>query len=469
VATERYKSIQSNEALLIAEKRVLNAVFNSPELLDRLEIAPEMMPHSICRSILKSMERMREQKAVCTRDSLLQWASDVDINIDDKTIDAITGAKILQHENELNDAIMAITEGNKRLNTLKKLNEAARVIDSMPISEDASEAKQLIDEAGTSLSAFDDDVKRMYDMDGWFKKYDEDRTKRRNGKQYPFNNFIFDSLLVDGASPGTFGCLCAASGMGKSTIGLSLMNSLIELDQPVIMFSLEMALTPTMDRLLAKRLQMEYSSLVNPGEDYDMQQSAIDNERAELLNKKRFRICENADMSLADIRKHIMKFQSDIGQKYCIVIIDLLSMVTDFMEKRGGANFSQVAEVGVNKLSALCKELSVHVLGLVQLNRQNESEKASTIADLKKFKPTRTQVKNANAYLERGRYLIGAYREKFWAEQYLTPEEHEDMEDIITVTTLKQSNGALKSINALYDGSHFDIIPIENSVVGASP
>jgi hypothetical protein len=91
----------------------------------------------------------------------------------------------------------------------------------------------------------------------------------------------------------------------------------------------------------------------------------------------------------------------------------------------------------------------------------------SNVDDLEKFKPQRSQIKNANAYLERGRYIIGAYRKKFWAEQFLHEIEYENMEDFIEIFVLKQNNGALNKIEAIFDAPVFTIVPIENTLTTA--
>jgi replicative DNA helicase len=233
-----------------------------------------------------------------------------------------------------------------------------------------------------------------------------------------------------------------------------------------MMFSLEMALTPTADRLLSCRTEIPYIDFVRAKDEsvFDDVQVRFEEERIALNKHPNFRICENASLSLNDIKKHVKKFQADIGQQYCIVIIDLLSMVADFSSLKGSANFSQVAEVGVNKFSAMCKELGIHGIGIVQLNRSNEIESVRKVEDLVKFRPSRSQVKNSAAYLERARWLIGMYRKKFWAEQCLEKEDYEDMEDIIEVITLKQSNGPLSSVEALFDGQTFSVLAIEDTV-----
>jgi replicative DNA helicase len=451
---------------MLAEKRLLNAVFSSPSMLDKPEVNADLMSHGITKTLFKSIERLHSSGAAITRDSVLQAAIDVDLDVDSKLIDDVFSAS--QPVSDVTDIVITLSEGKKRLVAIKHLRDAEKALDEAPLSEPSAitEAREHLDRAEIELMRGDHDVHRVYSMSEWMDKHSAETSARRRGRQWPFYNFVFDSLIVDGAQPGSFGIITASSGSGKSTIALSLMNSLIEMDVPVMMFSLEMAATPTADRLLSSRCQIPYSEIVQPKDEqaYDEVVERLNAEKAALASHKSFRICEDASLSLMDIRKHIKKFQADISRDYCVVIIDLLSMVKEFTSVKGGANFAQMAEIGVNAFSAICKELNVHGVGVVQLNRAVEQEKADCIADLDKFKPHRSAVKNAQAYLERARWVISAFRAKFWAEQFLTPEECDEIDDFIELSVLKQNNGAMTKIRALFDGATFSVIPIENSL-----
>ena len=133
-------------------------------------------------------------------------------------------------------------------------------------------------------------------------------------------------------------------------------------------------------------------------------------------------------------------------------------MIQDFCMNKNGMNFAQTIELGMNKLSAIAKELNVHFIGVLQLNRSSESEgKVHDKKDLQKFKPNRAQIKNAHAFLERARYVITTFREKMYAELYLDKEEYEDMIDIIEVSVVKINNGRLKKVSAIFNGEYFNI------------
>jgi replicative DNA helicase len=466
------KSLHTNQQIMIAEKRILNSVFQNPQLLDGAGLSSDLMLHGNCINILKSMERLHEKGFSFTKQSVYQEVSGIDIDIEFNLIEDIFDGS---GEQQVDDAIKLLKKARGRREAILKLAAIEKIIDSSAIEDSAADEKirEGIDEALMAFSYDPDDISRVYTMEEWLDVYEIEREPRRSGKQYPFNNFLFDNLIPDGASPGTIGILAASSGSGKSTIALNLMNSLIETDIPVMMFSLEMALIPTADRLISMRTGIPYSEIANPRDSssYDSITPVIKEQRSFLDSKKRFRICENASLSLKDIEKHIRKFQADIGQSYGIIIIDLLSMVKEFSQAKSGMNYADSVTIAINQLSAITKSLRVHILGIVQLNRSAESEKADDWEDCLKFRPQRSQIKSAGAYVERSRYVLGAFRQMFWAEQFLSDdllaEIKTEHQDFCEVSVLKINNGETgKKIDSLFDGEIFNLTPIENSISG---
>ena len=65
----------------------------------------------------------------------------------------------------------------------------------------------------------------------------------------------------------------------------------------------------------------------------------------------------------------------------------------------------------------------------------------------------------------RGRYVITCFRQKYYAERYLPKEEYADMEDRIEISLVKVNNGELDTMEAMFVGEYFDVIPIEQQGV----
>ena len=148
-----------------------------------------------------------------------------------------------------------------------------------------------------------------------------------------------------------------------------------------------------------------------------------------------------------------------------VVVFDLLSMIKDFMiVDKSGVNFAQGIEVAINVLNAMAKELGFHYIAVLQMNRKSEDGRIDDLKDIEKFRPSRSQIKNSGAFLERVRYALTLFRPKYYAEAYLEDASlYEDMQDICHVSLLKQNQGKVSSsLRYLFDGETMNMIPLED-------
>ena len=184
----------------------------------------------------------------------------------------------------------------------------------------------------------------------------------------------------------------------------------------------------------------------------------VQQERQFLDQNKLFRFCEDANVSISDLKKAIIKFQEQIGQRYCIVVLDLITMIQDFATTKSGLGMPQTIELAINKMNALSKELGIHYIGTAQLNRSGESTSVTDPEDVLRFRPSRHQVKNSSALLERCRYVVSLFRKKYYLEQYFgDDEEIMECDDIVELQILKQNNGKTPRRCELFDGSTFSM------------
>jgi replicative DNA helicase len=458
---------------LFAEKRLLQTLYFQTDFLDHPQINEDIFSSLATKNVYKSIVYLKDNNISFSRDALLQEYSKIDLDANSAIIDVIT-----QPQNQplqtINDIIIQLKDAKKRREASAKLKKAAHEIDSLSTlqnSQDINIIKDLINDGESELNTEDHNIKKVMKFDEWFDDYEKELKNRKKGKQYWFHNFIFDELVLDGPRPGEIGIISAASGTGKSSTVLCLINDLISNNPPVpcMYFSPEMSGITTMDRLLCRRLGIKYHDIASPQKDspeFEVILQMYENEKTVLTQNKLFRFSEDANLTLSELRKHIKKFQADIGFTYCIVVIDLLSMVTDFTRVKSGTNFAQSIEIGINTLSAMAKELNVHFIGVLQLNRTSEADagRIHDKKDLQKFKPNRAQIKNAGAWVERARYVLTTFREKYYAEQYLPKEDWENDLDIIEVSTVKINNGQCKKINGLFNGEFFSIDPLPQTV-----
>jgi replicative DNA helicase len=455
--------IKPQQADLLAEQRLLQTSYNQPEFLD--QITEDLFSTRSNQNIFNSIIYLKDNEIPFTRDALFQQYLTRDLDGNATVIDIISkpsNNKLLS----INDIISQLKDFKKRREISSILEDVTTYLNQLSKIEpdDIEKIKDKLVQAEVTLAS-SDEKKKILNLTEWFDEYEIELNRRKSGSKLPFNNFIFDTLIPDGPRPGEMGILVSASGSGKSTVCLNLISDLIDAKIPCIYLSLEMSSIATLDRLCSKRIGIPYQEIVNPKEqnEYDGVLNAIQQEKEKLIKNNKFRFSEDANLSLADLYRHIKKFQADIINNYCVVVIDLLSMITDFCKT--ASNMAQQIEIGVNKLSAMSKELNVHIIGVLQYKRDAESEagKIRDQKDLQKFRPNRAQIKNSGAWLERSRYIVSSFRPKMYAKMFLEEDEYQDMIDIIEISVLKINNAEIgKKIEAIFDGATFNITPFDD-------
>ena len=446
----------------IAELRLLRNLWANPNLLDSQEFSEDLFFSSFCKTISKSIDTLTRNGTPLTTDALYMESARNDSSITRDLIKSITESTS-ESGQYITDIVTVLKDYKRTSSALDYIDHIKTILSKNNVltPEIVQELRETFESAEEQVLAVDtNSVKRIMDLKEWGDQWQEDFKLRTNGKRYYFSEPVLDELVVDGPAPGTGGLLVAQSGMGKSTMVLKLVNGFINAGIPCIFFSLEMGSIATYDRLLANRLQIPYTEIVNPpdAETYQSIYDQVQQERQLLDSNKLFRFCEDANVSISDLKKAIIKFQEQIGQKYCIVVLDLITMIQDFVNTKSGLGMPQTIELAINKMNALSKELGIHYIGTAQLNRAGESTSVVDPEDVLRFRPSRHQVKNSSALLERCRYVVSLFRKKYYLEQYFgDDEEIMDCEDIVELQILKQNNGKTPRRCELFDGSTFSM------------
>jgi len=455
----------SNKTIIIAEMRLLNAIFLNPKLLTEYSINEDQLIHESAKSIFAAMNKLIKEHpgVLLTQQSVFQAYSAIDINASLDVLTNIIDVSTDKLEN-IDDIIADLKHAKNNLNALGRLDKIKDLIGENFIASDDTTKKlrtelQQIEQVLLSKNT----TMGVQKINEWLDTHHEDFKERRNGKQHLFNDGSLDSLITTGPAPGNGGIIVAATGMGKTSYLLNLANQFINADIPTMFFELEMSGVSCMDRLLSMRLGIPHREIVNPQNvaDFDSIYSAIQEERVRLEEHKYFRFCENPSLWIQDIKSHIIKFQNEIDQQYCIVLIDLLSLVKDFCTPKPGMSVANTMEFAINQMNELAKELGIHYIGSVQLNRTVEADKVHDVEDIQKLKPNRTAIKNSNALLERARYCLSLFRPKYYADLYLEEDpEAQLMQDIIQIKLLKQNEGSVGGYKMLFDPSTFSLLPL---------
>lgn len=454
-----------SNAASVASVRVLNKVVLHPDQIDVLGI-DESLFNARTIDYFRAIESLYRDKADINETSIYERMTK-----DGKESDfGIIGSfyNFSDGSGDISDAIADMKEERRSYKLNESLNEFTATYSKIERFDDKSrqQLKDALFDIEEQLGDNDSEEKLVKYLPDIKDKYLAEFEKRKSGRIYTFNNKILDDILEDGPVPGEGGLITASTGMGKTAFALNVMNDLYNASIPTMLFELEMGDINTMDRWLSLRTGIPYKDIKHPKsqEDFELVKKELDKEFRRLeLNNERWAICEKATLSLADIRREARKFQIKTGQKYFILLLDLISMIQDFCSPEKGLSLAGQMEIAVNRVNAMAKELGFHWLGLVQLNRSVEQDKVMDIDDIDRLRPNRAAIKNSGALLERCRYCLSLFRKKYYAEAYLEKEEAEVLEDIIEVGLMKASNAQVGKRFMMFQPEIFKCSPLLNT------
>lgn len=312
--------------------------------------------------------------------------------------------------------------------------------------EKITELRDLITEELENLTGKDDILLSPKQI---LKKYNRVLELREQGLYiFPTGNSYLDKHLAVGFFPGQMTTIFAATGMGKSAFALDLVNRQINKSIPALYVSLEMDLISSFDRLLANRNKVPVKTFYPDSEGIMNAQlkSIMEKEDRSFGNKKNFFFVEEPGLSIDNIEILIKEFQKRTGSKYLVLTIDLLTMLLDF-----SGEDAATYEAAMNKMHILAKKYGIHIVNIVQANRNADNGTPAAIEDLDKFRPNLNTIKNSNAIAERSRIVMSLFRRKHYAKKFFPDDEEvELMDDELELAILKQNMGELSMMKFLF-------------------
>lgn len=190
-----------------------------------------------------------------------------------------------------------------------------------------------------------------------------------------------DDMLNGGLRPGNLCVVGAATGVGKSVMGINwAMNVATRDDAPGVLFaSLEMDRNEVIDRVFADFARVELDHLARHNLDVDEQNRV--QARARELRNVPLRIEDTWHLSLARLRslaRDCARRPAGLG----LVVADYLQLMTP--TDRKAPRYEQVSELS-RGLKHLAKELNVPVVAMAQFNREGykRSSPKPVLADLR--------------------------------------------------------------------------------------
>lgn len=453
----------SNEVVIAAEYRLLNALIKKPEFRDDSRISVDLFSDVVAQSIFEAIYELADEKIEITPASLFQRGASIDFSVTEPIINKVFSIDE-NGASTLDDIIPPLLEDKDKYYLLNKL-EDIRLDLQRPGNINTEEVLKKLYEIDDRLNTRQIDSP-IITMDQWIDNYEDELEQRRAGKKYSYGDMFLDEFLYKGAVPGSITTAAATTGSGKSLFALNIINNLINMNSPCIYLSLEMGEIDTFDRLVSLRCGIPSGDLYLP-ENIDSIYEAVEEERQKLKNNKNFYFCEDPGIDITKLRSIIREFKHRTKQDYAFIVIDLLTMMREF-KATANSNMANSIEIAMNELSALAKTENVHIFGVVQFGRQADNIKIHSIEELNELRPNLNAIKNANAIAERSRVVLGLFHPKLYVDKYLVPLNApgcENFEDTIEVQILKNSNGSAgKIFKYMLIPEQFKLMPLEDEV-----
>jgi len=198
---------------------------------------------------------------------------------------------------------------------------------------------------------------------------------------------LFDSLdkITGGWQNSDLIILAARPGMGKTAFALNCAMNAVKCNKSVAVFTLEMAKTQLMTRLVATEARVDAGRL-RKGDISDEEQDRLMHgfrEISRMTQAAQLGIDETPGINILELRSRCRRFKKEHGLD--LVIVDYLQLMTG----SGSKASSQSREREISEISSglknLAKELKIPVIALAQLNRGPDTrpDKVPKLADLR--------------------------------------------------------------------------------------
>lgn len=209
-------------------------------------------------------------------------------------------------------------------------------------------------------------------------------------------------------------------------------NAAAKFNAPVALFSLEMAATQLVQRLLCQEAELDMQK-VRTGrlEDYEWQQLL---KRIGNLSKAPIFIDDTPALSIMDLRAKCRRLKAE--RKIEMVIIDYLQLMRGPANKAGNRE-QEIAAIS-RSLKEIAKELDVCMIALSQLSRAVESRGGDK-------RPQLSDLRESGSIEQDADMVMFLYRPEYYDME--TTEEGESTAGLAQVLIAKQRNGPVGDVN----------------------
>ncbi|WNJ19502.1 replicative DNA helicase [Pontibacter sp. G13] len=234
--------------------------------------------------------------------------------------------------------------------------------------------------------------------------------------------------------------VAARPAMGKTALTLTLArNAALRFDEPVAFFSLEMAATQLVQRMMVSEAELD-AQKVRTGnlEDYEWEQLL---KRIGSLSKANIFIDDTPGLSIWDLRAKCRRLKAEKG--ISMVIIDYLQLMTGDSSK-GGNREQEIAGIS-RSLKEIAKELDVVVIALSQLSRAVESRGGDK-------RPVLSDLRESGSIEQDADMVMFLYRPEYYG--FETDDEGNTTVGMAELIIAKQRNGPTGTVKMQFIGKY---------------
>jgi len=254
--------------------------------------------------------------------------------------------------------------------------------------------------------------------------YVEELDKRVSRKFATTGISTLDSHLTEGFLPTKVTIMAGFTGMGKSTLGVTMAHRIAVAGHCVCFFSMETQSVGVWDKIVSSLTQIPLVRLKKDVISLTTEERGRIDKALSDLNRLPMLINDRVKMSMSDMRYHIMNARR-IGYDPKVVFVDLFGKLEDVE----GDNKASRIETEMKHLRVLAQELNVHFVAIVQIGRQGFGrDRQGRIR-----RPVLVDIKNANAYAEEPDIVLLLHR-----NSYYLPDLDDD---ILEINIAKQREG----------------------------
>ena len=237
--------------------------------------------------------------------------------------------------------------------------------------------------------------------------------------------------MTSGFQPSDLVIVAARPAMGKTAFTLSIMrNAAVDFGVPVAFFSLEMAATQLVQRLLCGEAEID-AQKVRTGrlEPYEWKQLT---EKIGGLSRAPIYIDDTPGLSIMDLRAkgRRLKAERNIG----MIVIDYLQLMTG--SAKAGSREQEIAGIS-RSLKELAKEIDCPIIALSQLSRAVETRGGDK-------KPMLSDLRESGSIEQDADMVMFLYRPEYYG--LTTYEDGTSTQGVAEVIIAKQRNGPVGDV-----------------------